>query len=409
MVRFGRLLLWASVLTMAVLALVGRASATPVQAPASFRAVASAEGIRTSVTASGAPLSDQVLDGASPLAQAELDSARGSTALASAAYPGDLVITAPGLVAGFTGGEASGAVPEYPLIAIAGSTTQPESRADGPGTSMRATTDEEHASAVVTTGTGSTETGIRSSIITDAHARIDETGVVEASASADVGGITIGPLTVGRVLSQAEATRGTDESVASSSTFEVTGLRVAGVAAKLTSDGLVVADVSTPVSTDALQPILEDAGIGVQVIEEERTDGGVVSAGLAITRRQDLPGAVTPATVTLTFGRVAVHLAAAHLPPLDEQGALPPTALDADGSPPDQQPAPSTASPGDPPPVAEPTPPTAPSPPSVLDPAGFVADLFDLTTVYLVLVAAAAAGGTVLELTRHLGVRLTWN
>lgn len=411
MARCRRLLLWASVLTVAMLALVGRVSATPTDSPASFRAVASSEGIRTTVSARGAPLSDRVLDSASPLAQVELDSARGTTALASALYPGDLVVTAPGLVAGFTGGDASGVVPEYPLIAIAGSTTQPESRADGPGTSMQASTDSRRATAVVTTGTGATDSGVRSSIVTDAEALIDDNGEVRAAGSTDVNGITIGPLSIARVLSHAQATLGTDGDLTRTSSFEITGISVAGIAAKLTPDGLVVADTTTPLASDALQPILDDSGLDVDVIQEERTDDGVVSGGLTITRSQELPGAVTPATVTHTFGRVAVHLSttalpasvAAHAP----SAAEPPAAVGQA-----QPPARGASSTGQSTSAQPPTPladPDASAEATTPVPARFATDLFDMTTFYLVLVAAAAAGGTILELLRHLGVRLTWN
>ena len=62
-----------------------------------FRGVAAAEGVRIGVVGGGAPVTNQVVDGASPIAQAALDSTAGSSALGSVAYPGDLVVTAPGL------------------------------------------------------------------------------------------------------------------------------------------------------------------------------------------------------------------------------------------------------------------------------------------------------------------------
>ena len=116
----------------------GRPDAATAGGQAGFRGSASAEGVRTGVVAAGAPLTNQVVDGASPISQAAVDSTSGSTALASTAYPGDLIITAPGLVAGFSGGKTSGTLPEYPLIAAAGSTGRPEAKADAPGSSMRA-------------------------------------------------------------------------------------------------------------------------------------------------------------------------------------------------------------------------------------------------------------------------------
>src|SRR5918996_423312 len=116
-----------------------------------FRGVAAAEGVRVGVTAVGAPVTNNVVDGASPIAQAAVDSTSGSSALASVAYPGDMVVTTPGLLAGVSGGQLSG-VPPYPLTATAGSTTTPEQAVEGPGSTMRAAAADRKAEAIARSG-----------------------------------------------------------------------------------------------------------------------------------------------------------------------------------------------------------------------------------------------------------------
>src|SRR5439155_15890184 len=69
--------------------------------------------------------------------------------------------------------------------------------------------------------------------------------------------------------------------------------------------GLVLSGSTTPVSASPLQSVLDGAGIAVRVVRAEKTDDGIVSAGLVVTRSQDLPAAISPATVTYVFGRAA--------------------------------------------------------------------------------------------------------
>lgn len=402
----ARLGLWLALLLVSSAALAGRvvvaAGATP--GPPSFRAAASAEGVRASVIAEGAPVTNHVVDAASPLAQASLDSTSGSAALGSVAYPGDLVVTAPGLLAGFSGGQTSDLVPPYPLIAVAGSTTTPKSAVDVPGASMRAAADGRHADASAATGAG-TEAGSAATVGVSATVIAGEDDVVTSSASSDVSSVRIGPLVLGRLAADSVTVRGPDAEVTRESSFEVTGVSIEGIDVRITSEGLMVADTALPIPVSAVQTVLDGAGISLRWIEEEETEDGIVSAGLVVTMVQDLPAVVTPATFAFTFGRAAASVSTVSLPAVGLDvpgtGAAPPTRPSA-GGPTQSSVAPSPA-------VAAPA---APAPAAPTQPASLVrtgaAPLFDLTTFYLVLMVAAACAGAVLELIRHLGVRLRW-
>jgi hypothetical protein len=400
-VRFAACLI---ALVASSVALAVRDTPAAAQAPISFRASASAEGVRTGVVAEGGPVTNQVADAASPIAQAAVDSTAGSTALGSVAYPGDLIVTAPGLVAGFSGGQTSGAIPPYPLIAVAGSTTSPESSAEAPGTSMHAAADGRHAEAVATSGAD----GSGSTITATADVVVGDDDGITATASSDASSVTIGPLVLGRVAARSVVRRAPGADVTREATFEATGITVAGIDVRLTDEGLVLAGTTAPLDASPLQSILDGAGIAVHSIEEEETEDGVISAGLVVTKSQDLPAAITPATVTYTFGRAAASVSsvASSVPitvvptPATSSGggsdALTTDEGPSAGLPPPEQAAPPAA-------AAAPT-----STPGVFAAETGPAPLFDLTSFYLVLVLAAACAGVALELLRHLGVRLRW-
>ncbi|MBA3652831.1 MAG: hypothetical protein H0W70_01405 [Actinobacteria bacterium] len=373
--------------------------------PFVFRGTASAEGVRVGVVASGAPLTNHVVDTASPIAQAAVDSTAGSSALASIAYPGDFIVTAPGLVAGFSGGRTSGSIPPYPLVVIAGSDTVPKSHAEAPGSTMQAAADDGSAEGSATTSGGTGATFSASAKVTASAA-----GIVDANATSTAEGATIGPVVVGNITARSAASRSTGRPVTRTSSFAAAGITIAGVGVSLTSDGLVLAGTTTPLDASPLTAVLAAAGVSVTFVRAEPTEDGIVSAGLIITRSQDLPAVITPATVTYTFGRAA---AAASVATLSAIGGL------------DLSPVAESNTPG---PVDGPSLTAALGLPSLAasglttDAAGLTAarptrragqptarGLFDLTTVYVVLVMAAGVAGIILELLRHLGVRFLWN
>ena len=306
---------------IAGLALFGVASLVSPSAPTAatggaFRGVAAAEGIRVGVSAVGAPVTNNVVDGASPIAQAAIDSTSGSSALASVAYPGDVVVTTPGLLAGVSGGQLSG-VPPYPLLATAGSTTTSEQTVEGPGSTMRAAAGDRRAEAIARSGAApAAEGGPAPAWVTSAIVEVDDAGVVTSTAASEVTGVTVGPLTLGRVTARSAVRRAPGADPTRETTFDASGITVGDAAVALTPAGLVVAGTTTPVSASPLQPVLDGAGISVRPLVTEDTPDGVVSAGLVITRTQELPTAISPVTVSYTFGRAMAAVSPAALDPV---------------------------------------------------------------------------------------------
>ena len=435
-------------------------SPPPAPEGAAFRGVAAAEGIRVGVSAVGAPVTNHVVDGASPIAQAAVDSTSGSSALASVAYPGDVVVTTPGLLAGVSGGQLSG-VPPYPLIATAGSTTGPEQRVEGPGSTMAATATDRRAVAVARSGAApAAQDAPAPAWVATSTVEADDAGTVTSTAASDVTGVTIGPVTFGRVIARSVVRQVPGADPVRESSFEATGFTVDGTAVALTPAGVVVAGTITPVSTSPLQPVLDAAGVSVRPLAAETTADGVVSAGLVVTRTQELPTAISPVTVTYTFGRAVAAVSAAALPPVASADALPPRpgeappggasggestgpvgggALGGMGRGPaaGDIPLPSTVSGAGPVGGAGTVGGTVGGAGTVggVDPgtnaggagvggqgetatqgspAGAVpvrkvgSRLFDLTTIYLLLVAAATTAAAAIQFVRHAGVRRLW-
>ena len=410
-----------------------------------FRGVAAAEGIRVGVSAVGAPVTNSVVDGASPIAQAVVDSTSGSSALASVAYPGDLVVTTPGLLAGVSGGQLSG-VPPYPLLATAGSTTTAEQKVDGPGSTMRAAANDRRAEATARSGAAAlAEGGPAPAWATSSFVEADDAGAVTSLALSDVTGVTIGPLTLGRLTARSVVRRAPGADPIRETTFDATGLSIGGQAVALTPAGLVVAGTTTPVSASPLQPVLDGAGISVRPLAAETTPDGGVSAGLVVSRTQELPTAISPVTVSYTFGRALAAVSPAALAPVGSVDTIAP--IPDPGPPPDQPSGEGAGSfgAGDVggassedsgssvvgialPAMASGTGPVAgagsavgagstagagdtvtgtgqPATTEVAVPIRRVGTrLFDLSAIYLLLVAAAATAGAVIQLVRRPGV-----
>lgn len=405
----------------------------------SFRGVAAAEGVRVGLVAGGAPVANQVVDGASPIAQAELDSTNGSSAFASLLYPGDVVVTTPGLLAGFSGGQTSDFIGPYPLIAIAGSTTVPESSVEAPGGSMRARGTDRQAAATTTAGPAG-QPGETATVATAATVERHADDTVVAQATSTVASATIGPVVLGRVTARSVATRDTAGTLTRESSFDATGITVDGVGVKLTPDGLLIADTNVPVSASPLQPVLDEARVSLRYVAAEHTEDGVISAGLVVSRVQELPGSITPVAVSTTFGRASAGVSGVALGGgVVDGGPLPSPGDLLVGVP---GPADAEAPAGTDVPVAGRVPVTgAPVPlPGVYGPVGSGSgpetggpgagapqqvaapearpalrgsfdgsvELFDASGLYLVLVAGALSAGMVLELLRRLGVTRRW-
>src|SRR5581483_12195430 len=95
-----------------------------------FAASAEAEGLRATFDAPQFLVVSTLFDAANPISQSTLESTGVSRSFASAPYPGDLVVTAPGTLAAF-GGPSLPA--QYPFHVAAVHPETPKASLDGPG------------------------------------------------------------------------------------------------------------------------------------------------------------------------------------------------------------------------------------------------------------------------------------
>jgi hypothetical protein len=403
-----------------LLVLAPAVAAVPAAGAAGFTGVAEANGVRTTVVASGGPLTSVPMDTGSPVAQATLDSLGSSLAFASQPYPGDEAVTLPGTVAGVTGGKVN--LPHYPLIAQSNAPGQPSSDVEAPGSSLKASSSSAESKASATTGgsTGTTAAGL-----TSAYAQISQaaTGTVTALAISDAQGITIGPLRLGHVRSSSTVHLAPDASVARSSALEVTGASVGGSAVGITPAGLTAGSSTTPLpATSPVDEQLRSAGVSVAYLEPESTPAGVVAAGVKVTVSRQVPGPVSPVTVTYIFGQSASAVAgvAGTPPSLAVPSGLGPTSPPPDSAGTSADPA-GLPTPRNAPGIASPLgaamtaafpSPRPPPAPSVLSsrPLGHLRRTpgFDLSTLYLVLAAGAMAAAALSRLISLFGVKLRW-
>jgi hypothetical protein len=407
----------------------------------SFSALATAEGVRVSTFAGGAPVTNEPAEGGSPIARAVLDSLGTSQAYASVLYPGDALVSLPGLIAGVSGGQIN--LPSYPLLATSDRETAPEAEVAGPGATMRASSSATRSLATTTAGT------VTATALTETTVGGD---VVSRSESV-VTGLFTGVIKVGNIRSTAEVVLSPDGKVTRSSAFEVSGLEVAGVTVAVGRDGLVLGkDKAALPSAADLEKALAEAGIELRLLAAVETEDAIEGQGLEITLTRDTGSSVTPVRLRLRFGRAIASvgrtggdLVATPLPaPAPAQAGSP-----GPGSPPDPAPAPDTGTPvlvpvvtgaiaapvaGLPFPVEDvgftpPGPPSVATGPALPEGRGEAtaalvpplrspasssrmanaAVRFDTRDSYLVLAAIAALLGVLVFLVARFGVKLSWS
>jgi hypothetical protein len=276
-----------------------------------FDAVASADGVRTTVVAPGAPLFDTVADAGGATSAVELDSQATSTAMAAYPNPGDTVLTAPATAAG------SGVplpVPPYPLFASSSYPGTPSQNvAAGP---YLVSAKSDPSSSVGHAASGSSDaTAAVAYVASDASATV-ATGSVTATAAGDVRTITIGPVEVASVHSVATTVRSGSAALTRTSDLHVTGLSVAGLPFGVSPQGLTVAGSAVPLPDGSpVAQALSQAHVSVTYLSEQDQQDGIVSAGLEITAAVDQAG--HQAQVSYLFGRSAARVAGASGPAPD--------------------------------------------------------------------------------------------
>ncbi|HEV7861423.1 MAG TPA: hypothetical protein VGR20_01945, partial [Acidimicrobiia bacterium] len=287
--RRTRLALGAMALVAVGLGGSGRATAGPVR----FSASATADGGRMALFIPGASISDQIIDGGGPVAQADVDSLGSSRAFAATPYPGELGVIGPGIVASLIGAPQP---PGYPFIAASRYPTAPEQHVEyGQFYRLQANSAENSSESSARTSEFGGDIKVMAS---RAAARVaDEAGSVTARAENRFEGITAGPLQIATVDSSATVSRVPDSDAEKSSSLVVTGAAVNGQTIGFSDQGVVLGGDARPLPpSDPLMVALGQSGVTVTYLKAETTPSGTVAPGLRIVAVRDIPGAQRTAT-----------------------------------------------------------------------------------------------------------------
>lgn len=285
------------------------ALATPraVEAATTFEAVAAADGIRIAMRFPNAPVTDTPVDGGGPTAQAVLNSSGVSRAFAAQPYPGEAVVTGPGTVAGFTGGQVN--PPAYPFVVSSDHPTVPEQSNEQGPYSLKASSAERQSASEARVGADSGPL-----VSARASVELGDAGEATAAAISDVSSLAVADVRFGRVLSTASVRRAPDGTLTRSSDLQVTGFTVGGTSVAIGPAGLTLPAGTVPLPpADPVRKMLADAGITITYLAAQPHPTGVVAPGLAITAPVQTPDGGT-ATVTYTLGQSSAAVAGVPLP-----------------------------------------------------------------------------------------------
>lgn len=315
------------------LPLMAFAAMAPADSSTSFSGIASADAVRFTTSAPGFLVVEDFVDGGGPTAQAAVSDVEGNRSFASVPYPGELAIAGPGLFAIATGQQFPG---HYPFYVASAHPTKPTNDYEAPGLSMKTASDATSSQAAARFGPNDEGDGGGARSV--AKVAKDATGIT-SEATGVAHAFKAGPVEILGFTSTAKVHRGATGEPERSSSMQFSAMKVADTAVGVRDGQFVVAGSTVPLDGFApVQKALADAGVTVELVEATKTDDGVVSPGIQITRRQPAEAAGTTMVVRYTLGRT---LAAAAV----EAGAGPGLDLPStpDFGPPSSDPAPGSA------------------------------------------------------------------
>jgi len=278
-------------------------------ASGTYQVTSAADGVRITVGAGNAPVTNEPFDLGAPVAQATLDSLDTSQSFAALPYPGDLVVATPGTVAGFSGGKVT--PPNYPLVVQASHPVTPEMTLDQPGYRLRATAGPSDATSVATSGLRS-DSGAAAAVVATSEARRATDGTLRAAAASEVNGFSAGVLTIGAVRSTADVVAPAAGPPTKRSSLSVSGVKVGDVAVEVTPAGLRLAGSEAPLPpTSPVAQLLTTNGIEVGYLSPVERDLVVVSPAVTVTVTRSVEGPVSPIRITSILGRAVARIATA--------------------------------------------------------------------------------------------------
>jgi hypothetical protein len=264
-----------------------------------FTAVATAQSGRASFHVPGFAVVEEMADSGGPISQSAVDS---SSAISFAAmpYPGDLVISGPGLFAGLSGLPSPGNYPFY--VSASHPTTPEQSLGDPSGYQLLAKAAAGSTSGLAKAGgqggEGSSGGSAGARSITSAVVGGDTVTVVGETIN-DGLNLGDGALRIASVRSKSVTTyRAGDAAPVTKTEFVVEGGSAGGSSFGYGPDGLVVAGSGVPIPTgSALEQLnkgLEPAGIQIRFVGAQPIVGGASADALEITLAGQAPIPGTP-------------------------------------------------------------------------------------------------------------------
>ena len=396
--------------------------------PASFSGSSDAFGLNLTITVPGGPITSTPVDSGGPTAQTKLTSFGTSEAYAAFPDPGQTVVSTPTLLQGLLSGGTSGLPPinippppSYPFFVDSEAGTRPSDHIGAGPYSLDATSTESAANAEAVGGLQDGISGNAALVTSKAGVAVQSDNSVVADATSDLQGLTIGPIKIGEVRSNATETASPDGTVTPSTDLEITGMQVGGLPVALSPTGLNVAGLNGPLPLNpTLEAILANSGLTATVVRPQTYPGEVTAPALQLTGPvNDLGAGTGNGTFTLTIGggeaamQTGAGIPAISSMPASQSGADAGSTSSSGGAPgstADTMPSPAV-SPGS----ASVTPAIAAAPTGrptrlsgralelVSNPLGF-----DIRSLYLVFAAAALITGVAAQLLRGLGVRGPW-
>jgi hypothetical protein len=407
------------VLTARPLAVGAQTPAAQTPAALVFAGTAEAYGARATLVVPKAPLADTLIDVSAPATRASLSSLGAASGFAAFPSPGETVLSLPGLVGAVANQGGFGlpafdlpTLPDYPL-SVSADAINPEAAVSRGAFEISAEAKDDVARGRGGAGLLLDAGGAVLRIDGTSEVRRDDAQAI-ASAAVTVDGVTVGPITLGRVRSEATVVLDAGGLPEPSTSFVIEGARIAGIPVTISADGISVVGNTVPLPIgDTLASILAVAGVQIDFDAATEADGTATSPGITITREVDTPGVGTgKGTLELTVGYVTASITT----PPPPRPVSPPAVSGGTGTPP--------AGGGVAAPTIRPTPtasrvtPLPGASPATNDPAPVdltaaaddllltgLAEPIDFKTIYLVLGVGALATIGLGSVIRQLGVR----
>lgn len=281
--------------------------------------VASATGLSVLGSASNNAFLSAPVGAVTPMAQACVAYAlEDSEAFASHPYPGELVLSAPAIVADRLGQAA----PDNPTYVKSRYPAVDRRQREQQGyaldvRSARTASAAQARSAVDREDSGAGALQASASTAVDPKAR-----TAKSAAESDTAPLVFADvLELGRVHSAATATIDAAGKVVRKSQLTIGRTEVGGRVVEITPNGIRAGDQTAPLPEQNLAEALEAAGIQVRYLAAERTSGGVLAPGVLITVTQRDPDGAEY-TAQYTIGRAFAQVAPVEAAP-DGPAAIP--------------------------------------------------------------------------------------